>query len=136
MFLPALISLLFAQVTLPNTEVHSMTSKSNGIEYKLYVWVPNDYAKSAKSYRVVYVLDVDYSFPIVRGIVEHLSDRRRLQGLIVVGVAYGGPPQYRLNRTRDYTPTHTLEGGYGPEYQRHSGSPAIRTEGSSRAGCC
>lgn len=77
-----------------------------------------------KRYGVVYVLDADYSFAIARNVIEHLSDRDHLEPLIVVGIAYGGPPQYRLNRTRDYTPTHTLAGGYGPEMQKHSGGGA------------
>ncbi len=28
---------------------------------------------------------------------------------------------YRRQRTRDYTPTFTLEGGYGPDFQKYSG---------------
>ncbi|MGZ8868880.1 MAG: alpha/beta hydrolase, partial [Thermoanaerobaculia bacterium] len=76
---------------------------------------------ASKRYGVVYVLDADYSFAIARNVIEHLSDRDHLEPLIVVGIAYGGPPQYRLNRTRDYTPTHSLESPYGPEMQKHSG---------------
>lgn len=106
---------------LPDTDVRSLRSKSNGIEYKIYVSVPHDYRASTARYPVLYLLDADYSFPVARAIVQHLSDRSRLQKLIVIGIAYGGPDRYRLNRTRDYTPTHTLKGGYGPEYQRVSG---------------
>ena len=43
----------------------------------------------------------------------------------LVGIAYSGEPQYRLNRTREYTPTHTLEVTPGDEHQKpfpkHSG---------------
>jgi predicted alpha/beta superfamily hydrolase len=116
------------QLTLPGTEVRQLTSKSNGIDYKIYVYLPNDYATSNKSYRVVYLLDADYSFPIARGIIEHMSDRNRLPRLILIGVAYGGPrdpqsrgPIYRRNRTRDYTPVFSPDGGYGPEFQKYSG---------------
>jgi len=109
------------ELSLPDTEVHLIRSSSNGIEYKIYVSVPHDYVTSKDSYPVLYLLDADYSFPIARAIVTHLSDRQRLEKLIVVGIAYGGADAYKLNRTRDYTPSHTLEGGYGPEYQRVSG---------------
>jgi uncharacterized protein len=115
-------------VTLPETEVRTLASKRvPGVTYKLYVSLPHDYATSGRSYPVVYLLDADYSFAIARNVVEHLSDRGNLKQLILVGIAYGGPLQYRLNRTRDYTPWFVPTGGYGPEYQKHSGGgPAFR----------
>lgn len=111
-------------VTLPRTSTLHMKSKANGIAYKLYVSVPRDYQTSKARYPVIYTLDADYSFAIAHNVVEHLADREHLRWAIVVSIAYDGPPQYRLHRTRDYTPTHTLEGGYGPEYQKHSGGAA------------
>ena len=76
----------------------------------------------------MYLLDADYSFAIARNIVEHLSDRGDLPSLILVGIAYAGPPRYRENRTRDYTPTYVPTGGYGPDVQRYSGGgPAFRS---------
>src|SRR5439155_209040 len=65
----------------------------------------------------VYLLDAEYSFAIVRNVVEHLSDRQGLPPLIVVGVSYPGgiegdgwKRRYRLQRTRDYTPTQSAIG--------------------------
>jgi uncharacterized protein len=115
-------------VTLPNTELRTLPSQAvKGVTYKLYVSLPKDYATSGRSYPVVYLLDADYSFAIARNVVEHLSERNDLRELILVGIAYDGPLQYRLNRTRDYTPRFTPTGGYGPEYQQHSGGgPAFR----------
>src|SRR5436305_2556936 len=103
------------------TEQRSLTSKTNGIEYKLYISLPHSYGKGGKRFPVVYLLDADYSFLIARNITDHLAERDDLQELILVGIAYGGPPQYRLNRTRDYTPTFVPTGGYGPEMQKVSG---------------
>ena len=119
----AVLSLVLAAtpVTIPNSEVRTLESRQNGIGYKIYVGLPNGYEEGSRRYGVVYTLDADYSFAIARNVVEHLADRDHLEPLIVVSIAYDGPPQYRLNRTRDYTPTHTLEGGYGPEMQKHSG---------------
>jgi uncharacterized protein len=115
-------------VTLPHTELRTLPSRHvQGVTYKLYVSLPKDYATSGRSYPVVYLLDADYSFAIARNVVEHLSERNNLRELILVGIAYDGPLQYRLNRTRDYTPHFSPTGGYGPEYQQHSGGgPAFR----------
>ena len=110
-----------AELSLPDTQVHLLASKANGIQYKLYVSLPREYATKTTAYPVLYLLDADYSFPIVRGIVQHLSDRNRLREMIIVGIAYDGPDRYRLNRTRDYTPHFAPTGGYGPEYQKVSG---------------
>lgn len=114
--------------TLPNTEVRTLPARGvEGITYKLYVSLPKSYAQGEQRYPVVYLLDADYSFALAHNIVEHMSDRGHMKELILVGIAYDGPLRYRLNRTRDYTPTHTLAGGYGPEYQQHSGGgPAFR----------
>lgn len=108
-------------LTLERTEVRQLVAKSNGVAYKLYVALPHGYPAAGKRYPVVYLLDADYSFLIARNIADHMAERNHLRELILVAIAYDGPPQYRMNRTRDYTPTHTPDGGYGPEYQKVSG---------------
>lgn len=114
-------------VTLPGTEVRILHSEAVGVSYKLYVSLPKDYATSGDSYPVVFLLDADYSFAIAHNVVEHLSDRGHLTRAVLVGIAYDGPDAYRMNRTRDYTPTHVPDGGYGSRYQRVSGGgPAFR----------
>lgn len=123
---PAALTLVFVAgpvpqyppVTLPDTQQRSLKSGVNGVSYKLYVSLPAAYDGSAERYPVVYLLDADYSFAITRNIVEHLSERGQLPAAIIVGIAYDGPPQYRLNRTRDYTPSHVPAGG---EHQAVSG---------------
>ncbi len=109
-------------VTLAGTRVESLTSAINGVEYLLDIGLPAGFRDDGtNTYPLLVLLDADYSFPIARSVVTHLSDRGDLPHLIVAAVAYAGPPAYRLHRTRDYTPTRMLEGGYGPEIQRHSG---------------
>lgn len=116
-----------APVSLPRTETRLLRSDAVGAGYKLYVSLPRDYAGGDGAYAVVYLLDADYSFAIARNIVEHLADRNNIRPLILVGIAYDGPDRYRLNRTRDYTPTSVPTGGYGAEYQKVSGgAPAFR----------
>lgn len=113
--------------SMPNTEVRYLNSESNGVEYKLYVSLPEEYHNSEQNHPVLYLLDADYSFAIAKNIVDHLAQRNHLQDVIVIGIAYAGENQYRLNRTRDYTPTNSDEpvsfqqiqreySGGGPEF--------------------
>lgn len=113
---------------IPNSQVLTVHSQLGGRDYELYVRLPVGYGASEKRYPVLYLLDAEYSFAIASSIVQHLEERKNLKELILVGVAYPEKDResYRLNRSRDYTPTHTLAGGYGENYQRKSGgAPAF-----------
>jgi predicted alpha/beta superfamily hydrolase len=117
-----------APLTVERTEVRTIVSKENGVGYKLYIALPHGYGEAGRTFPVVYTLDADYSFLIARNIMDHMSERDHLRELIVVGIAYDGPLQYRLNRTRDYTPKFFPTGGYGPEMQKVSGGgPKFRS---------
>ncbi|MFZ2493879.1 MAG: alpha/beta fold hydrolase [Thermoanaerobaculia bacterium] len=113
------------EVMLPRTTVQRISAEANGIDYKLYVSLPRDYATSRARYPVIYLLDADYSFAIAHNVVEHLADRGQLPWAIVVGIAYDGAPQYRMHRTRDYTPTRTLDltgvPAHQQPYQKYTG---------------
>jgi hypothetical protein len=117
-------------LVLERTEVRKLTSKENGVAYKLYISLPHGYGEPGKKFPVVYLLDANYSFLIARNITDHLSERKDLRELILVGIAYDGPKpahgewqseSYHRNRTRDYTPKFWPDGGYGPEMQKVSG---------------
>lgn len=95
-------------------------SQSNGVDYNLYIHLPKNYGGSSKHYPIIYLLDADYSFLLAKQIIEHLSDRNRIEEYIIVGIAYADF-EYKKNRTRDYTPSYVSDGGYGPEYQKYSG---------------
>ena len=111
--------------TIPNTEVERIHSKLTGADYELFIATPADYRKSGKNYPVVYMLDADYSFALVRNIVQHFVERDDLPPMILVAIANPGAATdretYKMNRTRDYTPVYAPEGGYGAEYQKVSG---------------
>ena len=106
---------------LNNTLSKVYPSHINGIKYNLYISLPKQYAFNNKSYPIIYLLDADYSFALTKQISEHLSDRKRINDSIIIGIAYANPNEYKKNRTRDYTPSHVHSGGYGPEYQKYSG---------------
>lgn len=109
----------------PYTEVIALRSKQTGADYQLFVALPSDYKTSKKTYPVVYMLDADYSFALVRNVVQHFVERDDLPPVILVAIAYPGADKdrvtYRMNRTRDYTPDYAPDGGYGAEYQKVSG---------------
>lgn len=105
--------------------VHKISSSKTGGDYNVYVGLPRDYGTGDKDYPVLFLQDGDYSFPIAQSIVLHLSDRDDLPQMIVVAIASQGGIEdlatYRRNRTRDFTPTFSMEGGYGPNFQEFSG---------------
>lgn len=110
---------VYPAYAMENTEVRELLSKINGVKYKLYISFPPSFREtSEKTYSVLYVLDADYSFAIAKNIVDHLTERNHLKEILVVGIAYAGEKNYRLNRTRDYTPTNSIEPVSFPEIQK------------------
>ena len=109
----------------PNSQVIELSSKQTGADYQLFVSLPLDYTRTRKSYPVVYMLDADYSFALVRNVVQHFVERDDLPPMILVAIAYPGAATnretYKKNRTRDYTPVYAPDRGYGAEYQAVSG---------------
>jgi predicted alpha/beta superfamily hydrolase len=110
---------------IPNTQVLDLHSKETGADYQLFVATPPGYPQPGKIYPVVYMLDADYSFALVRNVVQHFVEREGLPPMILVAIAYPGAAEdrnlYKLSRTRDYTPIFAREGGYGLEFQKVSG---------------
>jgi|CXWL01.1.fsa_nt_gi predicted alpha/beta superfamily hydrolase len=108
---------------LPHASVLPFVSAINGVAYSLYIHAP--IGAAASPLRVILTLDADYSFAVCANHLEHLADRQQAEHSIVVSIAYTGAysdrRSYALNRTRDYTPVPVAEGGYGPEFQAHSG---------------
>lgn len=104
-------------VTLPRTQTLTLRS-TDGVEYTLLVSVPREAQHDpTRRFPVIYLLDADYSFAVVRNVVEHLADRRGLPPAIIVGIGYPKGLEgeewlrrYRLQRTRDYTPTASSVG--------------------------
>lgn len=117
---------------IPDTQLLHLHSRQTATNYDLYISTPPDARTSGKTYPVVYLLDADYSFALVRNIVRHFADRGDLPDLILVAIAYPGAASnrdvYRKTRTRDYTPVYAPDGGYGAEFQKVSGGgPKFRS---------
>src|SRR3982751_4089425 len=106
-------------VAIPNTQIRKLPSVVVGVVYKLYVKLPVDYDQK-RSYDMIFTLDPEYSFAIESNITDHLVQRNDLPPVIIIGIGYD-VDNYRVNRTRDYTPTKSLVGGYDAETQKHTG---------------
>jgi predicted alpha/beta superfamily hydrolase len=106
-FVQLKVSAQFPPVIIPGSEVRKLTSKIvAGQEYELQIMLPGGYAKNTKKYPVVYLMDSQWDFPLVKCIYgEHYYDGF-IPELIVVGVTWGGiNPNPDSLRARDYTPT-------------------------------
>lgn len=99
----------YPPVTIPGSEVRKITSSIvKGQEYELQIFLPGGYASKTKKYPVVYLMDSQWDFPLLKCIYgEHYYDGF-IPELIIVGVTWGGiNPNPDSLRARDYTPTNT-----------------------------
>jgi predicted alpha/beta superfamily hydrolase len=125
-------------ISIPNSEVRTLHSKSVGQEYRILFALPMNYAESNDRYPVLYVLDADMVFGYITELVRSAASVRRLgilssdpftlyvPNLILVGISYptswfDQPKLWWSLRTRDLTPTQNpddartigLEGTFG-----------------------
>lgn len=81
-------------------------SRILGEERTVYVRVPERYARSSKSYPVLYVLDGEWHFDLAASSARYLSEcgasDTLIPEIIVVGIV-------NVDRDRDYTPTRCAE---------------------------
>lgn len=115
-----------AGFTVPDTQIVPFVTKDASRHYKLLIGLPHGYA-AEKNVRhpVIYLLDADFSFPLAQTVLRHFNTRGQLTDAIIVGIAYPRADTdldvYRFTRTRDYTPSFSAKGGYGPKFQKVSG---------------
>lgn len=97
----------FPRVDIPGSEVRKITSAIvAGQEYELQVLLPGGYKNSAKKYPVIYLMDAQWDFPLLKSLYgQHYYDGF-IPEMIIVGVTWGGErPNPDSLRARDYTPT-------------------------------
>lgn len=109
-----------AKMEIPRTEVQRLISSIDGQEYVLYVFLPEGYSKSTKTYPVLYLMDAQWDFPMVTGLVESQADDGFNPPMIVVGITWGGNnPDYGYLRFKDLTASHSArfpQSGNGPKF--------------------
>jgi predicted alpha/beta superfamily hydrolase len=98
-----------------------ITSKENGVDYKLYISLPEGYHDKdnfsyRKTYPVLYALDGDTEFAVLKNIADTMVNFGTIEPMIIVGIGYKGQElspnnsktfwnNYMLYRTRDYIPS-------------------------------
>lgn len=93
--------------SIDDTEVRAIRSTVLDREYRVFVALPESYAREPqRRYPVVFVTDANYAFPLLRAIGRRVGDHGKgLEDFILVGLSYatGDTPEY--SRRRDYTPS-------------------------------
>lgn len=97
----------FPAVTIPGSELRTISSAIvAGQEYELHIMLPGGYSTQHKKYPVVYLMDSQWDFPLVKSIYGQQYYDGFIPEMIVVGVTWGGvKPNPDSLRVRDYTPT-------------------------------
>ena len=106
----------YQKVTIPGTELRTITSAIvKDQEYNLEIMLPGGFASSNKKYPVVYVMDSQWDFPLLKSIYGQQYYDGFIPEVIICGVTWGGNnPNYDSLRVRDYTPTNDgvrIQGG-------------------------
>ncbi len=109
--------LLTNAVTLVNTESCNIHSSHVSQEYSISIGLPPTYANPNTRFPVLYILDGNVEFPLMKSICELLWLGREISEAILVGIGY---PTSNLDemlplRTRDLTPTARGPGTGGAE---------------------
>ena len=92
----------YPEVTIPGSHIRYITSSIvAGQEYELQILLPTGYEGGTKKYPVVYVMDSQWAFPLVKCIYGEQYYDGFIPEIIVVGVTWGGG---KVLRTRDYVP--------------------------------
>lgn len=110
--------------TIERSEVLTITSEDNEREYQLYVKTPRSYSSAEnKIYPLIFLNDGHYSFPLVSSITRQMSGGGVIEEPIIVGISYDKKTSWQIARTRDYTPTKSLneKNRHSDEARKHSG---------------
>jgi len=104
---PFAVKAQYPAVTIPGSEVRKITSSViKGQEYELQILLPGGYKASDKKYPVIFLMDAQWDFPLVKSIYGQQYYDGFIPELIIVGITWGGMhPNPDSLRARDYTPT-------------------------------
>ena len=94
-----------ASYVLENTQVRDIRAQALKRDYQVYVALPDSYQQGNKRYPVLFVVDANYAFAIVRNIAQRLNKHAGMEEVVVVGLSYANGDGGVYSRRRDYTPT-------------------------------
>ena len=86
---------------LDNTEVRDIRAQALKRDYQQYVALPDPYRQGSKRYPVLFVVDANYSFAIVRNIAQRLNKHAGMEEVVVVGLSYANGDGGVYSRRRD-----------------------------------
>jgi predicted alpha/beta superfamily hydrolase len=98
----------YARVDIPGSETRKISSSIvTGQEYELQILLPGSHKNSNKKFPVVYLMDSQWDFPLLKSLYgQHYYDGF-IPELIIVGVTWTGTWSNADSlRARDYTPTN------------------------------
>src|SRR5438105_3916499 len=79
----------FPRVDIPGSVVRTITSTIvSGQEYQLHILLPANYKNSNKKYPVVYLMDSQWDFPLVKCIYGEYYYDGFIPEMIIVGVTW------------------------------------------------
>ncbi|MBI5647733.1 MAG: alpha/beta hydrolase [Ignavibacteriae bacterium] len=110
------------QVELRGTEVRTIHSKAvDGMEYKIFIGLPDNYSSSSDTYPALYFLDGWNQFGILVETYRLLRLFNDIPPLVLIGISWEGDEKAHVyNRARDYIPTHlsqhVLAERFGQDY--------------------
>ena len=97
---------------LDHTEVRDIHATALNRDYQVYVALPDSYGDGKKRYPVLFVVDANYAFPVVRNIAQRLARHAGMEEVVVVGLSYAKGDDGVFSRRRDYTPTVPRNNSY------------------------
>lgn len=98
-----IIAQKYPPVTIPGSEVRNITSSIvDGHNYELHILLPSNYEKSTKKYPVVYLMDSQWDFPLVKSIYGEQYYDGFIPEIIVVGIR--SEQNGKSYRSRDFSP--------------------------------
>ena len=97
------------QVTLFNTQVHSLPSSHVDQTFNLFIALPDGYADSTETYPILYMTDANWFFSIFNSAIRFLP----IPPMVVVGIGYPTNDFGEISRLRerDFLPTRDATGG-------------------------
>jgi len=97
----------YPPVDLPGSEKRKFASKIVGQEYELHIQATGVTNEPGKKYPVIYLLDSQWDFPLVRSVIGQQFYDGFIPAVILVGITWGGEhPNHDSLRVRDFTPTN------------------------------
>ncbi len=97
----------YPPVLIPGSQTRKITSTIVHQQYELQILLPAGYDKSTKKYPVVYLMDSQWDFPLLKSLYGEYYFDGFIPEMIIVGVTWGGVnPNPDSLRARDYTPTN------------------------------